>query len=311
MPTAQILTKNNSNTIRRTLESIAWFDKIMVADFGSTDDTVDICREFNAEIVRVNGTRDEVRNNVSRNISDVVLYIEPWEILAKGRNSILNCKDLMYVSILNQKTITKEIRVANKQVNFVNPVYESIKESSNVHSDVVLYSVGRNDFDDVFKSIEDWKKSNPLSSAPYYYEACTLLSIGDWKKFISKSEYYMFLENNNSMSCIMNRYYYALVNLVYLKKVRPTLQNITLCLAAKPLMAEFWCLAGDVHYHLTKQINKAKILYENAIALGSKRLKNDIWPMDISKYKSYPKTMIESCNELIGDNGDKTLYIDF
>ena len=48
MPTAHLLTKNNSKTIEKTLESIAFADRILVADLGSTDDTVAICESRNA-----------------------------------------------------------------------------------------------------------------------------------------------------------------------------------------------------------------------------------------------------------------------
>jgi len=96
----------------------------------------------------------------------------------------------------------------------------------------------------------------------------------------------------------MIRYYLALAYLIHHRKVKPALQNINLCLCAHPLMAEFWCLIGDVYYHLLKRFDYAKDFYENAIILGARRLKKDKWPMDISKYESYPKKMIESCDQI-------------
>ena len=83
------------------------------------------------------------------------------------------------------------------------------------------------------------------------------------------------------------------------KRVKPALQNLNLCLCAKPLMAEFWCLTGDVYYHLLHDFKKAKQFYHNAIVLGHHRLKSDKWPMDITKYNTYPSKMIESCDELL------------
>lgn len=45
-----IITKNEANNIRRCLESVKWANEIIVVDSGSTDDTVDICREYTAKV---------------------------------------------------------------------------------------------------------------------------------------------------------------------------------------------------------------------------------------------------------------------
>jgi hypothetical protein len=102
----------------------------------------------------------------------------------------------------------------------------------------------------------------------------------------------------------MTRYYYAFVQLTQKRAVRPTLQNLNICLCLKPLMAEFWCLSGDVYYHILSQFELAKEFYENALILGSKRLNDDIWPMDVSKYKKYPTMMIDSCDKILKKKAD-------
>ncbi|MBX3662251.1 MAG: glycosyltransferase family 2 protein [Burkholderiales bacterium] len=45
-----IITKNAGATIRRCLESVAWADEVVVIDSGSSDDTLDICRELGARV---------------------------------------------------------------------------------------------------------------------------------------------------------------------------------------------------------------------------------------------------------------------
>ncbi len=45
-----IITRNNEATIRRCLESVAWADEIVVLDSGSTDRTMEISREFTANV---------------------------------------------------------------------------------------------------------------------------------------------------------------------------------------------------------------------------------------------------------------------
>ncbi|HPG37902.1 MAG TPA: glycosyltransferase family 2 protein [bacterium] len=45
-----IITQNEAGHIRDCLSSISWADEIIVVDGGSSDDTLAICREFNATI---------------------------------------------------------------------------------------------------------------------------------------------------------------------------------------------------------------------------------------------------------------------
>ncbi len=45
-----IITKNEAEGIRACLKSVAWADEIIVVDSGSTDGTVEICREFTDKV---------------------------------------------------------------------------------------------------------------------------------------------------------------------------------------------------------------------------------------------------------------------
>lgn len=47
-----LITFNEEINIRRTLESVAWADEIIVVDSGSTDRTVPICREYTDKVVQ-------------------------------------------------------------------------------------------------------------------------------------------------------------------------------------------------------------------------------------------------------------------
>jgi len=49
--TATVITKNEAVCIRTCLESLAWVDEIIVIDSGSTDQTVEICREYTDKII--------------------------------------------------------------------------------------------------------------------------------------------------------------------------------------------------------------------------------------------------------------------
>ena len=52
---AIVITKNAERTLRRCLESVAWADETIVVDCGSTDRTLDICRDLS---VRIHETPD-------------------------------------------------------------------------------------------------------------------------------------------------------------------------------------------------------------------------------------------------------------
>jgi glycosyltransferase involved in cell wall biosynthesis len=45
-----IITKNEADNIRACLESVSWADEIIVVDSGSSDDTVNICKERGAQV---------------------------------------------------------------------------------------------------------------------------------------------------------------------------------------------------------------------------------------------------------------------
>lgn len=303
MAVAHMLTKNNSKTIQKTLESISFADEILVADLGSSDNTVSICESRGAIVEKFDRPRNEARNAlIAQGSEGWNFMIEPWEVITHGHKAIEKCSGaIAYGTILQNKSISKELRFwEGKGWAFHNPVFERLNGATEREVPTVFYSLGSPDYDEALNIIREWKGHKPTSIRPWYYHACVLLAQGKWKEFIPVSEHYMALDRSISMSTIMNRYYYAMASLVYFKEVRPALQNLTLCLSERPLMAEFWCLMGDVFYHLSKDFKRAQEFYENAIKLGSKRLKTDKWPMDITKYKSYPEKMIESCKKIKG-----------
>lgn len=304
MITVQILTKNNEKTIKNTLESIQILKpKIIIGDLGSTDKTVAIAKNFDVNVVSIRDmTRDKAREHLSSyNKNDWNLWIEPWEIIFQNANSYNNIKkDFGYVRVLNNQILNWEIRLWKKNCNFINPIFETIDEKDADSCSMIISSRGSElDTSNYFEHLNKWKKEDPLSAQPYYYQACLLLSEKRYDEFLKIAEYYLFLNKTNQIPAVMLRYYYSFVQMTQKKLVKPTLQNLNLCLSANPLMAEFWCLMGDVYYHLLHKFDIAKEFYENAIILGSNRLSFDLWPMDISKYNKYPKKMIFSCDNIL------------
>jgi glycosyltransferase involved in cell wall biosynthesis len=308
MLTIHLLTKNNQKTIKSTLESIyPYTSQILIGDYGSTDDTIDICKSYQAKIFNVKGLpRNEARSLLlEKSKNDWNLWIEPWEILLQNPLEYKNLKEnFANVRILNGQIIIWNVRLWKNKCTFVNPIYERIQVDKASYCNLVISSHGRLDPLESMAEIQKWKLDQPMSSQPYYYQACLQLAEGQYEDFLKSADYYLFSDKQLNISSIMTRYYYAMVQLMQKKNVKPALQNLNICLCAKPLMAEFWCLTGDVYYHLLHKFSLAKEFYENAIILGSKRLALDSYPMDISKYNKYPKMMIESCEKLITTNSD-------
>lgn len=299
MTTIQILTLNNENTIQQCVKSLSPLNAdIIIGDLGSSDNTVSLCNFLGLSVYNLGRIeRDKARNQLAKN--GINLSVEPWEILAQG--SIEEFSECSYASILSDKIITKNIRLWKPHLKHINPTFEKIDSDTSSHSNLIFYSIGSRDYNYDKSMINKWK-NNPMLPQPHYYESCIELSLGNYENFFKSAERYLFMDNSNSMPSIMLRYYMAYVYLTNKKLVRPSLQNINLCLCKKPLMSEFWCLMGDVYYHLLKDFHKSKTFYENATILGSRRKKNDTYPMDLSKYKTYPKKMIKSCDDILSNS---------
>ena len=300
-----LLTKNNQKTIEKCLQSIACFDaELVVADLGSTDSTLSICRKLNVKVktVDVSKSFSEIRNSIMG--PNWNLYLEPWELLISGFDeiqSILKDKTGAYrFSVFQGDMISKEIRLwhSSSKAMFENPVYESIYLPSAKNIDASIFSGNKRVYDD--QRLDDWKKTDPLSDRPYYYQAFRHLELRQYDEFIKAAKHYLF-QNQKGEQVIMLKYYLATVQLYVKNNTSESVRHVMQCIAVKPTMAEFWCLLGDIYYQ-RKAYSKAQAFYENAIVLGSRRKSDDNWPLEITKYKKYPTKMWESCKEIISES---------
>lgn len=80
---AVIITYNEEQNIRRTLQQLHWCDEIVVVDSYSTDNTVTICREFNCTVLfkEFEGYGAQKRFAVAQASHDWVLCIDADEVL--------------------------------------------------------------------------------------------------------------------------------------------------------------------------------------------------------------------------------------
>jgi hypothetical protein len=307
--TIQMLVKNNEKTIDFTLESLRPLidlnAQIVIGDLSCTDSTIKKCEAYNTQIVRLslNNDRSKARNHLLDSFkSKWYLFIEPYETILTGIDSIISIitstsRNAYKFNVLQGDVLSKQIRLWHKETNlkFKNPVFETLEGQA---EDTEIYvACGKNDPSLNLELAKNWQKQSPISIEPLYYIGFAYLAQNNWSTFLNYADMYLHQEKRDSMSAIMTRYYYAMVKCYIEKDYQSALQHLLYCLMSKPLMAEFWCLLGDVYYEI-KQYDKAQYFYENAIILGSRRLKSDDWPLEISKYKEYPQKKIDNCIEI-------------
>jgi glycosyltransferase involved in cell wall biosynthesis len=93
---------NEERNIRRCLESIAWCDEIVVIDSGSTDRTLEICREFNTRI-----------------------YERPWPgFVAQKQFGLEQCRGEWILNLDADEEVSPELRMEIERV-ITNPTAQN------------------------------------------------------------------------------------------------------------------------------------------------------------------------------------------
>lgn len=236
--------------------------------------------------------------------TDWILYLKDTETVLQFNEVLTNLfvasKEVYGFQILQDDVVLKEPRLWNKKNNkvfFKNPIFEKPNIEPTKIIEVMLY---QNKLDDpvIMKRLEAWRKSMPLSIDATYYKAFSELANKNFMEFKRIMAHYLFNINKNDIPSVMARYYLALVQGVVDNNTAEAIRNIIICLSENPLMAEFWCLLGDI-YVKAEKFDDAVAFYENAVILGGRRLNSDLWPMHISKYDTYPNEMIAKCKKAI------------
>jgi len=236
--------------------------------------------------------------------TDWILYLKDNETMLSFNENLTNLfitdKEIYGFQILQDDVILKEPRLWNKKSNkviFKNPIFEKPNIDPTKIVDVMLY---QNKVDDptIIKKLEAWKRAMPLSVDASYYKAFNALADKNFMDFKRIMAQYLFNVSKADIPSVLARYYLALVQGVVENNTNEAIKNIILCLSENPLMAEFWCLLGDIFVKAEK-LEDAIAFYENAIILGSRRLNLDLWPMHISKYDAYPNEMITKCKKAL------------
>lgn len=309
--TVCLLTQNNEEIIEQTFHSIRSIHcNILVGDSQSTDKTRALCVANKGDVIDVDigFDRGKAKNEILKHVKTKwVLFLEPGEIIIQGHDEILEAieKDSASYSfqILQSNIISKDIRLWSgpSRLKFKRPVFESVSDLGSKYLDVMIYSKYLPDIHQKKAMLQKWSETRPTESDPVYYRSSILLAEGKIDDFISMAGHYLFLEKQG-ISVTMTKYHLAMIECYAKNNLASAFRHLVPCLAIRPTMAEFWCLLGDIYYKKA-DYEKAFIFYDNAIVLGSRRLKGDAWPMDINKYHDHPNKMKLSCREMI----DKTV----
>lgn len=301
MITVQIIIQNDEQHIESCIKSLMRYNDLFKFDIinaGSTDKTLEICNDYKLHITHIENIKDysKARNdNLKKFKNDFLMYLHPYEKLIYDENfiNILKNKTSYLFKVVQGTVLTKEVRLWNsKSIRFENPVYEKLNEKQGIQTNFVIASnITNYRINNSKMIINEWKKREPLKYEPYYYEAFELLKEKDYLNFKNVAEHYLFLDKNSKSSIIM-RYYLSLIELHCFNDINSANSNVIKCILKKPLMAEFWCLLGDIFYKIN-DFQRAIEFYDNAIILGSQRKENDDYPLDIVKYKEYPNNMLK------------------
>lgn len=301
MLTINLLTFNNAGTIEQTLESVKSLQAdIQIMDVGSSDRTIMICKKYQATVHQISTDNlSQARNSLLKHVSDWTLWLEPWEILIHPHKiyDLLKNDQVYSLYVFNRGLISKSIRLWNQKrsLKFKNYIFETVETENVVRPDILIKTVGTGNLD-VSQYLTAWEKKYPLSVDLLYYQASHALVEKNWHKF--KPLAISFLRKSPAaINVTMMKYYLAQVYFAVDRNYGEAIRLTMDCLLVNPLMAEFWCLLGDLHFEL-QQINKAKHFYENALLLGSRRTKTDLWPIEISKYKTHPEQLLAGCLEI-------------
>jgi tetratricopeptide (TPR) repeat protein len=251
----------------------------------------------------LNNNLSQVRNTLIDKSEDWIFYIEPWETLLEGneliKKIILGEPKAYRVNVILGDTITKQVRIWHKSLDlkFKNPVFEFI----DVKAPCQPIYINSHEVDDTEFKLDltkKWKEKNPVIPEPHYYLAFLLLRQKKWDEFINTANHFLFLNKTESMTVIITKYYLSMIFCHIKKDYQKAVYLILECLAKQPLLAEFWCLLADIYFSANDFL-KAKEFYQNAILLGTHRILDDEYPIEISKYKEYPEKMMTACDSAV------------
>lgn len=291
-------------TIKTLMGAAALTKKLTCGDGTGSDRIKAYCRAHAVKYLRM--TYDE---NISLFHNELIASGDtPWHLHLCPGEKVIDTNRLSEavagepnayrVPVLKGDWLTKEIRLHHRSLGckFSYPVFENIVFNKSLFSEIYIVGDNQPPSHDTGTLLRAWAKRQPLALEPRYYMALGHLTEGRLSEFLNAAQSYLFADPAGGQANTMLRYYLACGMATQPKTRREAVRHVLTCLASNILMAEFWCLLGDI-CRADGSYDKAKPMYRNAIVLGGRRLKDDGWPMQISKYKKHPNAMTGECEE--------------
>ncbi len=148
MLSISIITRNEEANIKRCLESVKWADEIIVVDSGSTDGTLEICKNYHCKIIETGwlgfGRTKQIGVNAATN--NWILSIDAdEEVSDKLKDKILELVQSTQFHAFNIKRVSyylkKRIQYSGWQTDYplrlFNKKYGNFNDAS-VHESVVI-----------------------------------------------------------------------------------------------------------------------------------------------------------------------------
>jgi hypothetical protein len=301
-------TEHPEATIKTLMAAKTFAKQIIVGDLSSSDNLKYFCTNNKIQYFKLSLGSDlsQCHNDlVSRSDMKWHMHLYSGETLnntAKVQEVIQGSPAVYRLPVIQGGWLNKEVRLYNRDLyhKFTNPVFESINTPSQF-LEVYVTGADTSIFSQIEKMLEIWTVRQPLSSEPRYYTALNLLMEGKQAEFINAAKNHLFKDQTVTVQNTMLRYYLACGLAGKIQTRQEAAKHVVTCLAASVLMAEFWCLLGDMCL-AEGGYERAKAMYRNAITLGNRRHKDDMWPMHIVKYKEHPTKMIAACDKAIQES---------
>lgn len=290
---ALIINPSHNIDPKPSLDSLVGFDVILVSIGQETG------LGCSQEIVYQNEDLSLIKKDILKRFDEPILFLNSYEKISSGRQLILEAfgSTNKAITFLERNTMWQEPRILVPEARLFGKFGELLEREKvdNIPGAFVTYHSKPN-FKARLTLCKTWFEERQHDISAVNHLAYAYLSNGDIANFIKYANEFIHKSPMNPSS-IMMRYNLARTKLFKGEVDKECLNYMVHCLAAKPDMAEFWCLAAE--YQLLKQRNNfSKYLFENAIVAGSCREHFDGFPIIINAYKKYPELMISRIEDM-------------